>query len=529
MSTPINAKIFDCIVIGAGHNGLTSAAYLAKAGKSVLVLEAQHQVGGAAATRSFAPGFSVSSCAHLLHGLPEKLIAELDLHKHGLQFAAESLPTYSLCAEGNPVRILNGAAHGNQLSEKDKAAYAAFIKKMNKFAAVMLHILNMVPPRLSLEEWSERINMLTVGWKVRSLGKRNMREFLRIIGMNMYDLLTEHFDNELLRGAIGMDAALGAEHGPRSPGTVLNYLYRLAGEVAAGKKGTAQPKGGMSNLSNALANAVKAAGGEIRTNARVERIAVTDDRVSGVVLASGETITAGAVLSNADPETTLLKLLGAAHLDTGFVRKVHHVRNHGKAAKLHIALSGKPEFKGFKADAVPGRLIVSPSIDYLELSFNPSKYREVPREPSMEISIPTLSDPTLAPNGKHILSAIVQFVPYDLGADPTAARAALTENIISTLERYAPAIRGQIIALELLTPRDLEAEFGMSGGHWHHAALSFDQFFFTRPVPGAAQFETPLAGLYLCGAGAHPGGGVMGIAGRNAAKKLLSGGRYVRK
>lgn len=518
------SKHYDCIVIGAGHNGLTCAAYLAKAGKSVLVLEAQQQVGGAAVTRSFAPGYAVSACAHLLHGLPVKLISELDLTSHGLTFSAQSLPTFSLCTEGHPVRLLNGAVSGTQLSEKDKAAYITFMKKMNKFAGVMLHILNTVPPRLSLDEWRERFNMLTIGWKVRTLGKRDMREFLRIIGMNMYDLLTEYFDNELLRGAIGMDAALGAEHGPRSPGTVLNYLYRLAGETAAGKNGIAQPQGGMSNVSVALAKAVKAAGGEIRTGAKVERINVTDDHASGVTLTSGETISAHAVLSNADPKTTLLKLLGTASLDTGFVRKVHHVRNRGLAAKLHLALSGKPVFKGLKADEA-GRLIISPSIDYLENSFNPSKYREVPAHPSMEISIPTLTDATLAATGKHVLSAIVQFVPYEMGPEPEKARADLTENIIRTLERYAPDIRSQITALELLTPKDLEAEFGMSGGHWHHAALSFDQFFFTRPAPGASHYTTPLAGLYLCGAGAHPGGGVMGIAGKNAAQQLLRGAK----
>jgi phytoene dehydrogenase-like protein len=512
----------DCIVIGAGHNGLVSAAYLAKAGKSVLVLEAKNQIGGAAATREFVPGYSVSSCAHLLHGLPQKLITELDLMKHGLQFAATSLPTWSLPVDGSAVKIQHGVASGAELSDKDKMAYVTFMKKMNKFANVMLHILNTKPPRLSLEAWSERFSMLQVGLKVRLLGKRDMREFLRIIGMNMYDLLTEHFDNSLLRGAIGMDAALGAEHGPRSPGTVLNYLYRLAGEVAAGSNGIVQPAGGMGSVSAALAKAVQAAGGEIQLNAKVARIIVADDKVSGVILESGVAINASYVLSNADPKTTLLKILGTANLDAGMVRKVHHVRSKGLAAKVHIALSGKPQFRGLHDNGAPARFIISPSIDYLELSFNPSKYREVPREPSMEISIPTLADPTMAPNGKHILSAIVQFVPYDLGADPVAARAELKENILSTLERHAPGIREQVTAFELLTPQDLEAEFGMTGGHWHHAALTFDQFFFTRPVPGAAQYAMPIGGLVLCGAGAHPGGGVMGIAGRNAAKSILN-------
>lgn len=515
------SKRYDCIVIGAGHNGLTSAAYLAKSGKSVLVLEAKANIGGATLTRSFAPGYSVSACAHLLHGLPDKLIGELDLTRHGLQFAAQNVPTVALADDGVPVTIRNGIAAGAGLSDKDRAAYGEFQHKMARFAKILLHIMHMTPPRLTLQAWSERLNMLSIGWKVRTLGKRDMREFLRIIGMNMYDLLTEHIDNELLRGAIAMDAALGAEHGPRSPGTVLNYLYRLAGEQASGSKGITLPMGGMDNISLSLANAVRAHGGEIRTAAGVRQINVKEDRVTGVTLASGEMIEAGVVLSNADPKTTMLKLLGTAHLDTGFVRKIHHLRNRGLTAKLHLALSGRPEFKGLSPDATAARLVIAPGLNYVENSFNPSKYREVPEHPVMEITIPTLSDPSMAPAGKHVLSAIVQFVPYDLGSDPAAARAQLQENLIRTLERYAPAIRSQIVALELLTPTDLEAEFGMSGGHWHHAALTFDQFFFSRPAPGAAQFTTPVDGLYLCGAGSHPGGGVMGIAGRNAAQQLL--------
>jgi phytoene dehydrogenase-like protein len=281
----------------------------------------------------------------------------------------------------------------------------------------------------------------------------------------------------------------------------------------------------MGSVSAALAAAVRAAGGEIRTHAKVKQITVAQDRASGVILESGEFIGADAVLSNADPRTTFLSLLGSRHLDTGFVRKVHHLRARGSAAKLHIALSGKPAFKGISDEALCGRLLIAPSADYVERSYNPSKYREIPREPAMEISIPTISDPALAPAGRHVLSAVVQFIPYDLGADPVTTRAALQENIIATLERYAPTIRSQISAFELLTPLDLEAEFGMPGGHWHHAALTLDQFFFTRPVPGAAQYESPVAGLHLCGAGAHPGGGVMGIAGRNAAQQVLKGWR----
>lgn len=516
---------YDCIVIGAGHNGLTCAATLARAGKSVLVLEAAATIGGAAATRSFAPGYSVSACAHLLHGLPADLVAELNLHAHGLEYAAQAMPTWNLADTGMPLRLQAGQASGAQLSSADKDAYPLFIERMQRFAGILLHIMQMVPPRLSLEQWSERVGMLGIAWKVRRLGKRDMRELLRIIGMNMYDLLGEHFESDALRGALAMDAALGSEHGPRAPGTVLNYLYRLAGQLAAGKAGIALPKGGMGMVSAALASALRAAGGELRTNAKVARINVDNDRACGVLLETGQSINAGAVLSSADPRTTFLRILGTSHLDTGFVRRVSHLRNQGRAAKLHLALASRPDFRGLEAGALGARLLIAPSADAVERAFNPCKYREVPMAPAMEISLPTVSDPTLAPAGKHVLSAIVQFVPYDLGPDPQAARAQLLENCLATLERHCPNIRALVVASELLTPSDLEAEFGMSGGHWHHAALTLDQFFFTRPLPGAAQYATPLAGLYLCGAGSHPGGGVMGIAGRNAAQQLLREGK----
>jgi phytoene dehydrogenase-like protein len=280
----------------------------------------------------------------------------------------------------------------------------------------------------------------------------------------------------------------------------------------------------MGAVTQAMAGAARAAGVEIRTGARVQRIRVENDRVAGVQLASGESIDGASVVSNADPRTTFLQLLGPEYLDTDFVRKIDHHRAKGLVAKLHLALDGLPAFRGVPAAAAGGRLIVAPTLDYLELAFNPSKYREVPEHPALEITVPTVHDAALAPAGKHVLSANVMFVPYDLGADPAAARARLLANVMATLERHAPGIGARVTASELLTPLDLEQAFGMRGGHWHHGALAFDQFFFTRPVPGAAQYASPMAGLYLCGAGSHPGGGVMGIAGLNAAGAILQGG-----
>ena len=516
------SKRFDHIVLGAGHNGLVCAASLARKGRSVLVLEAAAEVGGAAVTREFAPGYRVSAGAHLLHALPETLVRSLDLERHGLRFAARALPTVALAESGDPVVFAGGAVQG--VGAQDAAAYARFTAQMGRFARIMSRLDTTAPFRLSFASWQERRDAALLALQIRLLGKRDMREFLRVVGMNAYDLLTDTFDSPLLKGALGFDASLGAEYAARSPGTVLTLLHRWAGQQRAGALAYAQPAGGMGAVTQAMAGAARAAGVEIRTGARVQRIRVENDRVAGVQLASGESIDGASVVSNADPRTTFLQLLGPEYLDTDFVRKIDHHRAKGLVAKLHLALDGLPAFRGVPAAAAGGRLIVAPTLDYLELAFNPSKYREVPEHPALEITVPTVHDAALAPAGKHVLSANVMFVPYDLGADPAAARARLLANVMATLERHAPGIGARVTASELLTPLDLEQAFGMRGGHWHHGALAFDQFFFTRPVPGAAQYASPMAGLYLCGAGSHPGGGVMGIAGLNAAGAILQGG-----
>jgi phytoene dehydrogenase-like protein len=305
----------------------------------------------------------------------------------------------------------------------------------------------------------------------------------------------------------------------------MTLLLRLAGRLRSGALGMAQPAGGMGAVTQAMAACARAAGVEIRTGARVKRIRVEDDRAAGVLLESGEVIAAASVISNADPRTTFLRLLGPEFLDTDFVRRIDHFRARGLVAKVHLALERLPAFTGVDAAALGGRLLVAPSLDYLELAFNPSKYRQVPAEPALEITVPSVNEPGLAPAGKHVMSINVMFVPYDLGADAAGARRQLLDNVLATLERHAPGLTACVSASELLTPSDLEREFGMSGGHWHHGELTFDQFFFTRPVPGAAQYATPIPGLFLCGAGSHPGGGVMGLAGRNAARTILSGAR----
>jgi len=457
------------------------------------------------------------------------MIRDLRLEDHGLKFSARQMPTFALSPDGGSVELgatalttgasalasgtsalLSGVAVG------DAAAYPRYVDLLNRLAQALRPMLEAVPPRLGTDVWADKRSLLQLGWQIRRLGRQDMRELLRIGGMNVYDLLKEYFESPLLQGALGFDAVLGSNFGPRSPGSVFTLLYRLAGAQDAP---LSQPQGGLGALSHALATAATSAGAEVRTNAAVERILVRDHRAAGVVLASGETITADNVISNVDPQATFLRLLGPEYLDAGFTRRVSHLRTRGLAAKLHLALEELPKFTGVSGDALGGRLLISPSLEYLERAFNHSKYGEFSTAPAIEITIPTVNDPTLAPAGKHVLSAVVQYAPYTLKGGWEEGRQEVTDVIVNTLERYAPGIG--IVSEQLLTPADIEKEFRITGGHWHHAELAFDQFFMMRPVPGAAQYQTPVDGLYLCGAGCHPGGGVMGTAGRNAARQVL--------
>jgi phytoene dehydrogenase-like protein len=480
-------------------------------------------VGGCAVTREFAPGFKVSAGAHLLHLMPAELVRELRLESHGLQWAARGLATTALVPGG--ARLVIGGQRGESeaqgLSGADAQAYALYSARMRRFAAALVPLFSRAPPRLGTTAWADRLAMLRIGWQIRKLGRRDMRELLRIGGMNVYDLLEENFDSAALKGALGFDAVLGANFGPRSPGTVLTLLYRLAAESAAGGSGLSQPKGGMGALCDALAKAAIAAGVVIRTGAPVGKILVEGDRVSGVMLESGENIAADTVISSADPKTTFLRLLGPRYLDTGFVRRVNHIRSRGLAAKLHLALNRAPPFSGVTEADLRGRLLIAPSLQHIEHAYNHAKYGEFSAAPVMEITVPTVNDPTLAPAGHHVLSAIVQYAPYALKEGWQDGRQRFVEAALDSLERFAPGIRGCVVGAELLTPADIEQEFRINGGHWHHGDLAFDQFLMVRPVPGAAQYRTPMAGLFLCGAGVHPGGGVMGVAGRNAAQEVL--------
>ncbi|HLZ98904.1 MAG TPA: NAD(P)/FAD-dependent oxidoreductase [Steroidobacteraceae bacterium] len=513
---------YEFIVIGGGHNGLVCAATLARAGRRVLLLEAQSRLGGAAATREFAPGFRVSCCAHLLHLMPAALIQSLELESYGLKFSARGMPTTALLPGGASLELTaTGVAAGAAAGEA--GAYLAYLQRMRRFARALAPLFAKAPLRLGTADWADRWALLRLGWRIRRLGRRDMRELLRIGGMNVFDLLEERFESDALKGALAFDAVLGTNFGPRSPGTVLTLLYRMAAESAGAEAALSQPTGGLGAVCDALARSAAAGGATIRTTSPVARILVAADRTAGVELESGERIEAASVLSSADPKTTFLKLLGTKYLDTGFVRRVSHIRARGLAAKLHLALDRPPRFAGVDAAAAKGRLLLAPSLNYLERAYNHAKYGEYSAAPAMEITVPTLNEPGLAPSGKHVLSAIVQYAPYALEAGWQHERESFTRRCLELLEVAAPGLGESVLQAELLAPPDIEREFRIEGGHWHHGELAFDQFFMVRPVPGAAQYQTPMPGLYLCGAGCHPGGGVMGLAGRNAAQRALAG------
>ncbi len=409
------------------------------------------------------------------------------------------------------------------MSDRDRAGLRDFHALTTRFAGLLQRYFNRPPPRLVDRERADTRTLLRLGFDLKRLGRDRMREFLRIIAINIHDLLGEYFDSEQVMGALALDAVLGTHLGPRSPNSVLTYLHRLAG--GGGARGIAQPVGGMSRIGEALTRAAQSAGATLRTSARVRRILVEDGRAVGVELAEGETVMAPVVISNADPKSTVLELVGARHFDTGFVHRIGHLRMRGNAAKLHLALKGLPPIDGLTDDDYGQRLVIAPDRHYVERAFNPAKYGELSPEPVMEISIPTVHDPSLAPEGHHVLSAVVQYAPYALsGGWDRSARERLYELAVATLARYAPTLREHIVDADVASPADIEERFLIGGGHWHHGELALDQFLFARPVPGAAQYRLPLRGLWLCGAGAHPGGGVSGAAGRNAARALLAEG-----
>jgi len=481
-------------------------------------------LGGGSATSEFSDQFSVSSCAHWLFQLNPEVASDMGLKGHGLELAARDLNTIALAEDGNHLTIGVNTLEGAGVTDEDRKAFVAFNKQMLKFSKLLSGAFNRRAPKLVEGNLTDRITLAKLGLGMKMLGKTDMSDLMRLALINIYDVMEENFENDLLKAAISLDSLLGSHMGPRSPNTVYGYLYRRMGDIY-GFNGPAVVRGGMGAVGEALGNAAKTAGVDIEVSAAVSKINVDVDRATGVTLADGRVVDADMVVSNADPKTTFNKLVGLTNIETGIARRVKTIRMKGDAAKLHIALDSLPDFTGLTKDQMGQRLVIAPTMDYIELAFNACKYGEYSKAPAMDISIPTIHDPSLAPDGKHVMSVIVQFAPYELEGGWGSHKDDFKNLVIDRIADYAPNLKDKIIASELLTPADLEDRFHIHGGHWHHGEISLDQILTMRPFPGASQYGTSVDGLFLCSAGTHPGGGVMGLAGHNAAKEIIKRGK----
>jgi phytoene dehydrogenase-like protein len=510
---------YDSIIVGAGHNGLVCAAYLARNGQRVLVLEASDTPGGLGAQREFHPGFH-ASVAHSVSHFPRKIARDLKLASHGFDNTSSPIPTIGLSTGNEHIVLHHGAVSGAHA--EDASAYRDYSELMRRFAGILKPFWLKTIPRIGSTSIADLITFAHVGLNIRRSGRKDMGEFLRVATLPVRDLMDEFFDNDLLKTTLGWDGLIGSKLAPRSPNSaVLAILYRMSGESLGAHT---IPPHGVNSLVQSLCASAKSSGAEIRCAAPVNRILIDGSAdglaAKGVQLADGEQITADVVISATDPQRTFLNLVGVEYLDIGFTNRIRRLRCDGYVAKLHLALNDLPEFDGLQKP--DGRMIIAPDLDTIEFAFDDAKYGECPTNPVMEIVIPSLYDPSMAPAGQHVLSAHVMYVPYRLeGGWTEAARDVMRERVIDKIADYAPRIRQQIVASELLTPADLEQEFRVTGGHWHHTEFAVDQMLMMRPTYEAAQYGTPIPGLFICGAGCHPGGDITGAAGHNAAREIL--------
>lgn len=514
----MSSQDFDAIIIGGGHNGLTCATYLARSGVRVLVLEAAEQPGGLAASYEFAPGFT-TSVAHTLPQLGQHLVSELQLEQHGFALACKGLNTVAMNPQGSGhIQITDSGLVG--ADDADRNAWQEYHQMLHKFATLMDGLWHKAPPMAGSGQLADIKTLAGFALKMRLLGRDDMREFMRVMFLPAQDLMDEFFTAPHLKAALSWDAVLGSKLAPRSPNNaVLNLLLRMSGHLE-GCGSLPLPRGGAGSFSNALAAAAAAAGVELRCNKTVNRVICEDNHAVGVALEDGTRIMAKRVISNADPKTSYLDLLGARHLDVGFTHRINRLRNDGMVARVNLALDCQPQFNGLERP--DGRMILAPDMAFIENAFDEAKYGGFAAKLPMEIILPTLHDDSLAPAGAHIISALVQYAPYNIKGGWFAHKERLLDNVLSTIGQYAPGVRSALIASEVLTPADLEQRFRVRGGHWHHAEFAIDNWWMNRPTYGASQYGGPVDGFYLCGAGSHPGGGVMGAAGRNAAQHILA-------
>ena len=518
---------YDAIVIGGGHNGLVNAAYLARAGKRVLVLERRHLVGGATVTEEIYPGFKYSVCSYVVSLLRPEIIRELDLPSHGL----EILPLNSTVTPlPNGDYLARWADHDHTRRElyrhsaRDAEAYDDYGKLMYHLAFAVKPIMAMVPPDPTSLSPKDLRGLLKLGRHFRSLGEERFHALFKLMTMSASDFLDEWFETEPLKATMSASGIIGTFLGPRSPGTAYVLLHHYMGEIDGAFRAWGFARGGTGAIAEAIAGAARRFGAEIRTEAGVARVTVREGRATGVVLESGDEISARVVVSGLDPKRTFLKLIEADQLPADFVDSIRRFKIRGSSGKVNLSLSELPNFTCLPGEGphLRGAISISPSVDYLERAYDDAKYGDFSRRPYMDIIIPSMIDPGMAPPGKHVMSIFVQYAPSDLkgGWDETR-REAFGDAVIDTLAQYAPNLPGAILHRQVLTPWDMERDIGLTQGNIFHGELSLHQLFFLRPAPSWADYRTPLENFYQCGSGTHPGGGISGASGRLAALTVL--------
>ena len=520
---------FHTIIIGGGHNGLVTAAYLAGAGRRVLVLESRELVGGCAVTEEIWPGYKVSTASYLASLMQEKVIRDLDLPRFGYKVDAKDPAFFSPFPDGRYMFMWQDRVKTcweiSKFSQKDAETYPKYEAYLERLAVVAESLLLTTPPNFPPAGVGDFIDYVKLLGHLRGLTRQEIVGLVKIFTQSAADFLDEWFESEQLKVTLATDGVIGANGGPRSPGTAYILLHHCMGGVNGHRGLWGFVRGGMGTVSNAIADSARARGAEIRTNAPVAKILVKDGRARGVVLESGEEIQAEIVASNLDPRRTFLKLMDPADVEPEYLAGIRKFRSEGTSLKMNLALRGLPEFKALPG--VPGpqhgaTMHICPSVEYVERAWDDAKYGRPSRSPLVEMTIPTMYDPSLAPAGHHIMGIFLQYAPYSLKASTwDEEREPYTERIIDVIEEYCPNIRQVVVDRQTLSPLDLERRFGITGGNIFHGEMSLDQMFVLRPLAGWAKYRTPVRNLYLCGSGAHPGGGVMGAPGHNCAREIL--------
>jgi phytoene dehydrogenase-like protein len=530
---------YDAIVIGGGHNGLVCAAYLARAGLRVLVLERRDELGGALAGSHPAPGYRAPALAHTVGRLRDSVVRDLRLSDHGLRFIRPEVRVFSPHPDGRSITLWADAARTEQdlrsWSARDAEAYSSFDQKVRALASFMAHLQVSTPPDLKKPSVADALGGVRLVRAFRKLGTKTGREILRVLPMAVADFVGEAFESDGLRGAIAARGVQYTAMGPWSAGTTAVLLSDSAANDGGAAGQTVFAEGGPETLVHALVTAARSFGADIMAQVEVTAVTTRDGRVTGVSAASGQEFEAAVVISNLDPKRTLLDLVDPVALGPTLAWRAGNIRTPGVMAKVNLALERLPRFAATGGDdpsRLAGRIVIAPGIDYLERAFDASKYGRVSEEPYLEATIPSLADPSgdLAPADGHVMSVIAQWTPYRLADGEWASeREGLGDLVMKTLESYAPGLSDLVVGREVITPVDLERDYGLTGGHPFHAEPGLDQFFAWRPLLGMARYRLVPDGLHLCGAGAHPGGGVTGGPGQNAARQILADRKRTRR